>query len=92
MAKGKKTGGRKKGTQNKVTALTKEIIADLTSKLQPMIMEDIEALDPKDRVKAYIKLAEFVVPKPQRLDISLEGDNTITIEDKLLKLSRENDK
>lgn len=92
MAKGKKTGGRKKGTQNKVTALTKEIIADLTSKLQPMIMEDIEALDPKDRVAAYIKLAEFVVPKPQRLDISLEGDNTITIEDKLLKLSRENDK
>ena len=92
MAKGKKTGGRKKGTQNKVTALTKEIIADLTSKLQPMIMEDIEALDPKDRVAAYIKLAEFVVPKPQRLDISLEGENTITIEDKLLKLSRENDK
>ena len=92
MAKGKKTGGRKKGTQNKVTALTKEIIADLTSKLQPMIMEDIEALDPKDRVAANIKLAEFVVPKPQRLDISLEGDNTITIEDKLLKLSRENDK
>ena len=92
MAKGKKTGGRKKGTQNKVTALTKEIIADLTSKLQPMIMEDIEALDPKDRVAAYIKLAEFVVPKPQRLDISLEGENTITIEDKLLNLSRENDK
>lgn len=92
MAKGRKTGGRQKGSQNKVTAITKELIVELQSKLQTTILEDIKALDPKDRVAAYIKLAEFVVPKPQRLSFSIDDNNTLTIENALIKLSKENDK
>lgn len=59
MAKGKKTGGRQKGTPNKITALAKGMIEKWLETLNtipegdmtPLIMQDFLELDPKDRVK-----------------------------------------
>ena len=63
MAKGTKTGGRVKGTPNK---LTKEIRAVLKN----VMAEEIEALpqllinlEPRERIEIVIKLMPFVVPK-----------------------------
>lgn len=90
--KGKKTGGRKKGTANKATAVTRDLINKLASTMVETVMEDIAALEPKDRVHVFIKLAEFNVAKPQSIDISLSPEKTKTIEQHLQTLSKENDK
>lgn len=90
--KGKKTGGRKKGTANKATAVTRELINKLASKMVDTVIKDIASLEPKDRVHVFIKLAEFNVAKPQSIDISLSPEKTKTIEEHLQTLSKENDK
>ena len=59
MAIGKKTGGRQKGTPNKITALAKGMIEKWLEThntipegdVMPLIMQDFMELDPKDRVK-----------------------------------------
>ena len=48
--KGKKTGGRVKGTPNKATATLKESIVDMLSEYRDSgdMKSDFNALDPKD--------------------------------------------
>lgn len=68
-----KTGGRKVGSQNKVTREAKEILATIVDnnaeKAQKMLDMIVE---PKDWVQCFIKLAEFVVPKKAAVSMSAE--------------------
>lgn len=91
--KGKKTGGRVKGSINKTTAFTKEIITDLLSEYTDsgMMAKDFKALDPQDRLEIAVKLTAFVVPKPQSIDMSVTAVKKKTIEDVLTELSEEED-
>jgi hypothetical protein len=93
MAYGFKTGGRTKGTPNKATQITREIINEVADKLRPNLERDLAALDPKDRLQIWLKLVEFIVPKPQTMDMTLDvGKNTQTyIGDMLKKLAQENE-
>ena len=93
MAFGKKTGGRQKGTPNKTTSFTKAVIQDILSEYYEtgLLGQDMKALEPKERVDAMIKLAAFVTPKPQSINMSLTGDKPKTIEDTLEELSEENE-
>lgn len=96
MAIGKKTGGRQKGTPNKITALAKGMIekwleahntipeGDVT----PLIMQDFVELDPKDRVKVSTEFIKIIMPKNISID---DGEVKLTIEDKLVKLAGEED-
>ncbi|ADB39296.1 hypothetical protein [Spirosoma linguale] len=79
MAHGKKTGGRKAGTPNKVTADIKTKIASLIDTRFDAINSDLDDLEPKDRVTAYLKLLEFVIPKQreQKVDLSLLTDEEL---------------
>lgn len=90
--KGKKTGGRTKGTQNKMTSITRSLINEIASGMVDKVIQDIAELEPKDRVHVFIKLAEFNVAKPQSIDVSLSPEKVKTIEDRLGELSKENDK
>ncbi len=56
-----------------------------------MMSKDIKALEPEKRVEAMIKLASFVIPKPQSVDMTITGEKKKTIEDALEELSGEND-
>jgi len=56
MAVGFKSGGRKKGTPNKATTITREILNDIAEGLRPNIARDLAALDPKDRVQIWLKI------------------------------------
>ena len=91
--KGKKTGGRKKGTPNVVTAFSKSVIQDIIDRYtnSDKFTEDFGRLDPKDRIDVIIKLTGFVLPKPQSIDFSLQQETKKTIEDRLLELSKKND-
>ena len=71
MALGYKTGGRKKGTPNKLTAKAKGIIdqwltahATLTGKEGGvLLMEDFLSLDPRDRMRVTAEFVRLVMPR-----------------------------
>lgn len=68
-----KTGGRKKGTPNKVTSEAKEILADIINKNANEVLKRLEEItDPKDYVLTYLKIAEFVLPKKAAVSMSAE--------------------
>lgn len=71
--KGKtKTGGRVAGTPNKATTDIRTKIAALIDNHFDTIQGDLEDLEPKDRVTAYLKFLEYVLPKKreERIDLS----------------------
>ena len=96
MAIGKKTGGRQKGTPNKITALAKGMIEKWLGThntipegdVMPLIMQDFMELDPKDRVKVSTEFIKIIMPKNISID---DGEVKLTIEDKLAKLAGEED-
>ena len=92
--KGKKTGGRKAGTPNKVTAFSKGVIENILSEYTStgLLAQDLKKLDPKERLDIMVKLMVFTTPKPQSIDMSISPAKTKTIEDTLAELSEENEK
>lgn len=66
---GKKFGGRKKGTPNKVTDKVRSQFEKLLSKNLNTLQDDIEALEPKDRIKVMLELAKFVVPQIKAFEV-----------------------
>lgn len=92
MAKGKKTGGRKKGTPNKSTTLGKEVIVSLLADYSSsdLMTSDFMALEPKDRLVIAERLMQYTMPKMQATAIDLStGDQERTIEDRLAELAGE---
>lgn len=61
--KGKKTGGREKGTPNRETKYFRELVGSIIDENRDLLLDDIKALEPKDRVQTILKLLEFVTPK-----------------------------
>lgn len=57
--------GRPKGTPNKATQTTREMIQLIVDENLPKIMDDIRKLAPPQRVKALTDLLQYVVPKMQ---------------------------
>lgn len=90
----KKTGGRQKGSQNKVTSMTKQVIAELlaTYSESGLMSEDFKALEPKDRMTCAEKLMQYIMPKMQSTSVDLTARNAdITIEQRLRQLSEDNE-
>ena len=59
---GQKFGGRTKGTSNKDTAEIRNSFQLLIENNLKQLEQDLKGLEPKDRVKAILELAKFVVP------------------------------
>jgi len=74
-----KTGGRKAGAPNKTTAEIKSRIAALIDEQFDAISSELDELDPKERVTAYLKFLEYVLPKQreQKIDLSMLTDAQI---------------
>jgi hypothetical protein len=69
MATGIKTGGRAKGTPNRTTAETKELLQSIVSNELDNILVLLQKLEPKERIDAVIKLLPYIVPKQQEIAI-----------------------
>lgn len=94
MAKPKgmpKTGGRVKGTPNKVSAAVKEYLtAAITRYMQPAekgsayptLDSDLMQMQPVERVRAMATLAGYIIPKQQAISI----DEQAKIEEEALKV------
>lgn len=70
-----KTGGRKKGVPNKVTALLDEKLLDL--KFDPVVelVNCLSQLRPEQKVNGILKLLDFLYPKRKATEISLDSNN-----------------
>ena len=88
-----KTGGRVKGTPNKTTSATKEVIANLLTEYSDSgrMAEDFVALEPKDRLNVAEKLMSYVVPKMQSVEAEVTSKTASDIFKKLMDLSAANE-
>ena len=67
MPIGKKTGGRKKGTPNKVTKELRTLLKDILYHELDNLEERLEDLTPKERIETLIKLMPFAFPKLDKI-------------------------
>ena len=75
MATGTKTGGRTKGTPNRTTAETKQLLQSIVSKELDKLGAMLEQLEPNDRINAIAKLLPYILPKQN--EIAVENKTTI---------------
>ena len=71
MAKGIKTGGREKGTSNKLSVAIRETLADvLIDYSNDTLRSDLNDLTPSERIKAITNLYRLTLPpiKPELED------------------------
>ena len=62
-----KTGGRAKGTPNKSTRTVIKMLRYTYAEELSNLPEVLEKLDPKDRVNAFIKLSQLLIPRIQSI-------------------------
>ena len=94
MARGYKTGGRKTGTPNKTTGITKEMINQVLAAYHDdgRLAKDFDELAPKERLDVFVKLIGYIMPKPQAVQVELNqsSDNSSVFE-QLRQLAKENE-
>jgi len=65
--KGIKTGGRQKGTPNKLTKELREVLKNVVYKQLESLDETLNELEPKERLEITIKLMAYALPKVQTI-------------------------
>lgn len=86
-----KYGGRKKGTPNAVTKDLRERIAGfLTDNWEEAVASWSKIDDPKDKLKLYIDLANFGIPKLQAVSLEATVKKEDSVEEDLRCLCEEN--
>ena len=65
MAKGFKTGGRELGTPNKTTSELRRVLKHMVDNELQNLQDNINGLEPKERIELLIKLLPYVMPKVQ---------------------------
>ena len=63
MAKGIKTGGRQRGTSNKLTGTVKEMITQFVETEIRHLPGLLKQMEPKEKADLIIKLLPYIVPK-----------------------------
>jgi len=64
--------GRPPGTKDKAGKELRDRVRVLLENQFDRIVEDLESLEPRDRVNAWLKLLEYSIPKLQRSEIIQE--------------------
>ena len=72
--KGQKTGGRKAGTPNQVTADLRQWITTFIEENQEQIKDDWQSLQPKDRILLFEKLLKYALPTLQAIQLQTNFD------------------
>ena len=69
-----KTGGRAKGTPNKVNATLKEFIKNVIDNNREQIIADMQELEPYQRLLFIERLVGYVLPKQAAVDVQTQID------------------
>ena len=80
-------GGRPKGAVNKLTRERKERLEWVLNEVEKTLAEEIENLTSLEKVKLWLELQEYVLPKLQRitLDAGLDEDRITKITFEVVK-------
>jgi len=70
---GKKYGGRKKGTPNKLTNEVRSVLKDIVHAELETIQDKFDTLEPRERIEFLIKLLPYALPKVANID-SADGE------------------
>lgn len=70
--------GRPVGSPNKTTAKTKEYLLAISEELENTLLDDLQELQPLERVKIWLSLQEYILPKLSRQQTE-QADNDINI-------------
>lgn len=72
----KKTGGRQAGTPNKTTKEIRDKISDILAEhfTPEKVAENLEAMEPKERLAFLSKLLDYTTPKLQSTQMQLESE------------------
>lgn len=73
---GQKFGGRTKGTCNKTTTELREKFSLLIESNFDKLQQDIDLLEPKDRIKTILEMAKFVLPTLKTTDLTTDNGNS----------------
>jgi hypothetical protein len=72
MAKGLKTGGRQKGTSNKLSGTVKEMITQFVENEVRQLPGLLSQMEPKEKADLILKLLPYIIPKIAPADTSTE--------------------
>lgn len=61
--KGNKLGGRTKGSKNKVNQPIRNKFLELLETNMVKFQQDLDELEPRDRIKLLLDMASYVIPK-----------------------------
>lgn len=85
-----KTGGRKKGTPNKATdGLRQKFLDFAESRYEDALLAFDQITEPEKKVKAYIDICSYALPKLQAVQLDATVNNQSSVEDDLRKLAEE---
>lgn len=78
-----KTGGRKRGTPNRVTTDLKTWVASILDDGRDRFLDSLDQLDSTEYVRVFTNLLNYVLPKQQSVGIDAKVDNVkpMTIEE-----------
>jgi hypothetical protein len=77
MTQRKKTGGRAKGTPNKTTTELRERFTSLLESNIDTIQNDLNTLEPKDRIKTLLEISKFVIPTLKAVENKIDFDEDL---------------
>ena len=83
----KKTGGRKKGTPNKITTNLRKIIEEQVTPHFEKLGEYLKHMDPDKRVMALAQFANFIIPKYSNTTINADEKRDIPTEEYIKNLN-----
>lgn len=69
-------GGRVKGTPNKATTDLKTWVASILDDGREQFQKDLENLEPSERVRVYVGLLNYVLPKQSAITPKIEDEST----------------
>ena len=67
-----KTGGRKKGTPNKITTDLKTWLSGLLDNNRQQFEKDLKKLEPHQRISVMEKLLSYAIPKMQSVEAQID--------------------
>lgn len=73
----KKFGGRAKGTPNKTTAELRERFTSILESNIETIQNDLNSLEPKDRIKTLLEISKFVIPTLKAVENKIDFDEDL---------------
>ena len=72
--------GRPKGSVGKSNNKIRETFQLLLSNNLEKLQEDLNELEPKDRIKLLLDLSNYILPKLRSIDLQSDIEETITID------------